>query len=103
MRIICFGDSLTAGYQLKPGQGFVPQLEAALRKQGRDVRVHNAGVSGEGRPGPVAAQPNAPQPKVSEVDPAAIVPNQPEKPRRADKKSRKDEREASAATPGFSL
>jgi len=64
---------------------------------------NNAGVSGEGRPGPVAAQPNAPQPKVSEVDPAAIVPNQPEKPRRADKKSRKDEREASAATPGFSL
>jgi acyl-CoA thioesterase-1 len=45
--VLALGDSLTAGYQLKPGQGFVPQLEAALRKQGRDVRVHNAGVSGD--------------------------------------------------------
>jgi acyl-CoA thioesterase-1 len=45
--ILAFGDSLTAGYQLKPGQGFVPQLEAALRKEGRSVRVHNAGVSGD--------------------------------------------------------
>ncbi len=63
----------------------------------------NAGVSGEQRPAPVAAQPDAPQPKVSDLDPAAIVPTQPEKPRRADKKNRKDEREAKAATPGFSL
>jgi acyl-CoA thioesterase-1 len=45
--ILAFGDSLTAGYQLKPGQGFVPQLEAALRKEGKAVRVHNAGVSGD--------------------------------------------------------
>jgi len=45
--VLAFGDSLTAGYQLKPGQGFVPQLEAALRKEGRAVRVHNAGVSGD--------------------------------------------------------
>jgi pilus assembly protein CpaC len=64
---------------------------------------NNDGVSGESRPGPVAAQPDAPQPKVSEIDPAAIIPTQPEKPRRADKKSRKDERDAGAATPGFSL
>ena len=42
-------------------------------------------------------------PKVSEADPAAILPTQPEKPRRADKKTRKDEREANAAAPGFSL
>jgi len=63
----------------------------------------NAGVSGEQRPGPVAAQPDAPQPRVSEADPAAIVPTQPEKPRRADKKNRKDEREAKAVAPGFSL
>ncbi|MFN7397603.1 MAG: arylesterase [Sandaracinobacter sp.] len=45
--VLAFGDSLTAGYQLKPGQGFAPQLEAALRKEGRAVRVHNAGVSGD--------------------------------------------------------
>jgi pilus assembly protein CpaC len=43
---------------------------------------------------------------VSEVDPAAITPTQPEQPRRAEKKRRKDDRAASnaqAATPGFSL
>ncbi len=45
--ILAFGDSLTAGYQLKPGQSFPAQLETALRKEGRDVRVHNAGVSGD--------------------------------------------------------
>jgi len=45
--ILAFGDSLTAGYQLKPGQSFPAQLEAALRKEGRKVRVHNAGVSGD--------------------------------------------------------
>ena len=63
----------------------------------------NAGVSGEQRPGPVAGGQDAPQPKVSAADPSAIVPTQPEKPRRADKKNRREEREASSATPGFSL
>ncbi|PLK25204.1 secretion system protein [Porphyrobacter sp. TH134] len=64
---------------------------------------HN-GVSGAERPGPVAAEPDAPAPKVSQADPAAIVPTQPEQPRRADKKTRKQERAASAdAAPGFSL
>lgn len=63
----------------------------------------NAGKSGEQRPGPVAAQPEAPQPQVGKADPAAIAPNAPEKPRRAGKQSRKDEREARAAAPGFSL
>lgn len=67
----------------------------------------NAGVSGEVRPGPSAAQPDAPAPKVSEVDPAAIVPTGEEKPRRAEKKARRPERaakaDAPAAAPGFSL
>ncbi len=45
--IIAFGDSLTAGYQLAPGQGFAPQLETALRARGRAVTVVNAGVSGD--------------------------------------------------------
>jgi acyl-CoA thioesterase-1 len=45
--ILAYGDSLTAGYQLKPGQGFAPQLEAALRARGRDVRVIMGGVSGD--------------------------------------------------------
>lgn len=45
--VVAFGDSLTAGYQLKPGEGFAPQLEAALRRSGVPARVHNAGVSGD--------------------------------------------------------
>ena len=45
--ILAFGDSLTAGYQLLPGEGFAPQLEKALRAKGRDVTVVNAGVSGD--------------------------------------------------------
>jgi pilus assembly protein CpaC len=64
---------------------------------------NNAGRSGEQRPGPTASEPVAPSPQVSAADPAAIVPTQPEQPRRADRKNRKAEREASAAAPGFSL
>jgi len=45
--IVAFGDSLTAGYLLRPGEGFAPQLEAALRAKGRPVSVVNAGVSGD--------------------------------------------------------
>ncbi|MGL6044736.1 MAG: GDSL-type esterase/lipase family protein, partial [Sandaracinobacteroides sp.] len=45
--VLAFGDSLTAGYQLKPGESFPAQLQATLRKEGRAVRVHNAGVSGD--------------------------------------------------------
>lgn len=45
--ILAFGDSLTAGYQLKPGEGFAPQLEAALKQRGITATVHNAGVSGD--------------------------------------------------------
>lgn len=45
--VLAFGDSLTAGYGLKPNEAFPAQLQAALRKQGMAVRVHNAGVSGD--------------------------------------------------------
>ena len=45
--ILAFGDSLTAGYGLPDGQGFVPALEAALRAGGHDVRVFDGGVSGD--------------------------------------------------------
>ena len=45
--ILAFGDSLTAGYQLRPGEGFAPQLEKALRAKDRNVTVINAGVSGD--------------------------------------------------------
>ena len=45
--VLAFGDSLTAGYGLKPNESFPAQLQAALRKDGVQVRVHNAGVSGD--------------------------------------------------------
>jgi acyl-CoA thioesterase-1 len=45
--VLALGDSLTAGYQLKPNESFPAQLEAALRAQGLAVKVHNAGVSGD--------------------------------------------------------
>jgi acyl-CoA thioesterase-1 len=46
VHILALGDSLTAGYGLPPGQGFVPQLEDTLRRNGIRARVTNAGVSG---------------------------------------------------------
>ncbi|MDT9599353.1 arylesterase [Sphingosinicella rhizophila] len=47
IHILAFGDSLTAGYGLKQGQGFAPQLEDALRRHGISAFVVNAGVSGD--------------------------------------------------------
>jgi acyl-CoA thioesterase I len=46
VHILAFGDSLTAGYGLPSGQGFAPQLEDALRRNGVRAFVANAGVSG---------------------------------------------------------
>jgi acyl-CoA thioesterase I len=45
--IVALGDSLTAGYGLPQDQSFPAQLEAALKARGHDVRVVNAGVSGD--------------------------------------------------------
>ena len=45
--IAALGDSLTQGYGLVQDEGFVPQLERWLREQGADVRLINAGVSGD--------------------------------------------------------
>ncbi|MBA4354669.1 MAG: arylesterase [Novosphingobium sp.] len=45
--ILAFGDSLYAGYQLNPGEGYPPRLEAALNAGGIVARVVNAGVSGD--------------------------------------------------------
>jgi acyl-CoA thioesterase-1 len=46
VHILAFGDSLTAGYGLPREQGFAPQLEDTLRRNGIRARVTNAGVSG---------------------------------------------------------
>ena len=45
--VVVFGDSLFAGYNLAPDQGFAPALERALAAGGSKPRVFNAGVSGD--------------------------------------------------------
>ena len=45
--MLALGDSLTAGYGLPTEQGFVPQLQAWLAAKGADVKIVNAGVSGD--------------------------------------------------------
>jgi acyl-CoA thioesterase-1 len=46
-RILAVGDSLFAGYGLNPGESYPAKLEAALRGRGINVRITNAGVSGD--------------------------------------------------------
>ena len=45
--VAALGDSLTQGYGLAQGDGFVPQLEKWLRSKGAEVELINAGVSGD--------------------------------------------------------
>ena len=47
IRVLVLGDSLSAGYQLAPGEGFADQLEAALLARGHAVEVVDAAVSGD--------------------------------------------------------
>lgn len=47
LRVVAFGDSLTAGYMLKPSLSFPAQLAKALEAKGRPVEMINAGVSGD--------------------------------------------------------
>jgi acyl-CoA thioesterase-1 len=45
--ILVVGDSLSAGYGLAPGQGWVALMQQRLKKEGYEHRVINASVSGE--------------------------------------------------------
>ena len=54
LKILAFGDSLTAGYGLPPGQGFAPQLERALKESGVEAEVIDAGLSGDTTAGGLA-------------------------------------------------
>jgi acyl-CoA thioesterase-1 len=47
LKIVAFGDSLTAGYGLPAQDAFPTKLQAALKANGYDVTVVNAGVSGD--------------------------------------------------------
>lgn len=47
LAILAFGDSLTHGYGLIEQEGFVPQMRGWLEGQGVELRLVNAGVSGD--------------------------------------------------------
>jgi acyl-CoA thioesterase-1 len=57
--ILVLGDSLSAGYGIKPAQGWVALLEQRLRDQGYGYRVVNASVSGETSGGGLQRLPRA--------------------------------------------
>ena len=52
--VVALGDSLTAGYGLPPGRGFVGQLQGWLDANGVDATIVNAGVSGDTTAGGLA-------------------------------------------------
>ena len=52
--IVALGDSLTAGFGVVDSDSFPVRLEAALRDAGANVRVVNAGVSGDTSAGGLA-------------------------------------------------
>jgi acyl-CoA thioesterase-1 len=47
IRLLMLGDSITAGYGLARNEGPPARIQALLRERGRDVRVIDAGVSGD--------------------------------------------------------
>lgn len=52
--VVALGDSLTQGYGLPNGEGFVPQLQGWLTAQGVAAEIVNAGVSGDTTAGGVS-------------------------------------------------
>lgn len=53
-RIVALGDSLTAGYGLQSGEDFASKLQESLIGEGLDVKIDNAGVSGDTTAGGLA-------------------------------------------------
>ena len=45
--ILALGDSLSAGYGLEAGHAMPDVLQAALQKDGKDVKIINGGISGD--------------------------------------------------------
>lgn len=54
VRIVVLGDSLTAGFGLKPDEAFPVQLARALKQRGAAVEIANAGISGDTTAGGLA-------------------------------------------------
>jgi acyl-CoA thioesterase I len=67
--LLVFGDSLSAGYGVAAGQGWVSLLQARLQKEGYGFQVVNASVSGETTTGGLARLPRA----LGLHDPAVVV------------------------------
>ena len=54
VKLVGFGDSLMAGYQLPAADAFPVKLEKALREKGYEIDIANAGVSGDTSSGGLA-------------------------------------------------
>ncbi len=55
--LVCFGDSITAGYGLQPGQAYSDDLQAKLDSHGYHYDVKNQGTSGATTKDAVASLP----------------------------------------------
>ena len=66
--LVCFGDSLTAGYGTDPGQSYPDFLQADLDAAGYHYRVVNEGVSGATSKDGIARLP-----QVLALKPAAVI------------------------------
>jgi acyl-CoA thioesterase I len=44
--VVCYGDSITAGYGLAPGQAYTDALQSSLLTQGLHAKILNRGTSG---------------------------------------------------------
>jgi acyl-CoA thioesterase-1 len=66
--LVVFGDSLSAGYGLQPGQSFPDQLQRKLDAENQKWRVVNLGISGDTTQGGVARMA-----QVAALKPAIVV------------------------------
>src|SRR5262245_48229797 len=57
--VLVLGDSLSAGYGIRPSQGWVALLQKRLESEGYEYRVVNASVSGETSSGGLQRLPRA--------------------------------------------
>jgi len=57
--VLVFGDSISAGFGIRPDQGWVALLQTKLKAEGYGYRVINASVSGETTAGGLARLPRA--------------------------------------------
>jgi acyl-CoA thioesterase-1 len=57
--VLCFGDSITAGYGVDAAQSYPSLLQAALDEKGYRYRVVNGGISGDTTSGGLARMPEA--------------------------------------------